>query len=50
MKRIFLAQDSAGRTTSRTQLFSLDGSRPALDLIPAFLMLTDFTMLVGIIH
>lgn len=44
------AQDSAGRTTSRTQLFSLDGSRPALDLIPAFLMLTDFTMLVGIIH
>ncbi|CAH3189894.1 unnamed protein product [Porites lobata] len=38
-------QDSAGRTTSRTQLFSLDGSRPALDLIPAFLMLTDFTML-----
>ena len=46
----FFAQDSAGRTTSRTQLFSLDGSRPALDLISAFLMLTDFTMLVGIIH
>ncbi|XP_020604380.1 transmembrane protein 62-like [Orbicella faveolata] len=35
-------QDSAGRTSQRTQLFSLDGSRPTLDLIPAFLLLTDF--------
>lgn len=35
-------QDSAGRTSQRTQLFSLDGSRPTLDLIPAVLLLTDF--------
>lgn len=35
-------QDAAGRTSVRTQLFSLDGSRPTLDLIPAFLLLTDF--------
>ncbi|XP_078351578.1 transmembrane protein 62-like [Oculina patagonica] len=35
-------QDIAGRTSQRTQLFSLDGSRPTLDLIPAFLLLTDF--------
>ncbi|KAK2567595.1 Transmembrane protein 62 [Acropora cervicornis] len=35
-------KDTAGRTSARTQLFSLDGSRPTLDLIPAFLLLTDF--------
>lgn len=35
-------QDSTGRISVRSQLFSLDGSRPTLDLIPAFLMLTDF--------
>ncbi|XP_029197493.2 transmembrane protein 62-like [Acropora millepora] len=35
-------KDTAGRISARTQLFSLDGSRPTLDLIPAFLLLTDF--------
>jgi len=38
-------QDSAGRSSVQTQLFSLDGSRPTLDLIPAFLLLTDFCTL-----
>lgn len=47
MKRIFIAQDTAGRISARTQLFSLDGSRPTLDLIPAFLLLTDFFTLVS---
>jgi len=28
-------------------MFSLDGSRPTLDLIPAFLLLTDFYTLVS---
>lgn len=47
MNCIFIAQDTAGRTSARTQLFSLDGSRPTLDLIPAFLLLTDFFTLVS---
>ena len=47
MNCIFIAQDTAGRISARTQLFSLDGSRPTLDLIPAFLLLTDFFTLVS---
>ena len=47
MSCIFIAQDTAGRISARTQLFSLDGSRPTLDLIPAFLLLTDFFTLVS---
>lgn len=47
MNCIFISQDTAGRTSARTQLFSLDGSRPTLDLIPAFLLLTDFFTLVS---
>ena len=47
LAKCFFAQDSAGRSSQRTQMFSLDGSRPTLDLIPAFLLLTDFYTLVS---
>ncbi|RMX57380.1 hypothetical protein pdam_00016016 [Pocillopora damicornis] len=43
-------QDSDGRSSERTQLFSVDGSRPTLDLIPAFLLLSDFVTLGRVLY
>lgn len=43
-------QDSDGRSSERKQLFSVDGSRPTLDLIPAFLLLTDFVTLGRVVY
>ncbi|EDO48624.1 predicted protein, partial [Nematostella vectensis] len=39
------ATDSQGRVNSRVQLFSVDGTRPLLKLLPAFILLTDFCTL-----
>ena len=49
LAKFVIAQDSTGRTSQQTQLFSLDGSRPTLDIIPAVLLLTDFFTLVSTI-
>ena len=37
-----------GKETSTQMQFSLDGSTPLLDLIPAIIMLTNFCFLVSI--
>ena len=42
----FIFQDADAASATASMLFSLDGSMPLLDLIPAIVMLADFCVIV----